>query len=361
MDVKRENAPGPTVALNANLPPDQAQQNEQVVEPVPNPQPEPQPVPQSITQKPTSEQESKVGLATTESTRQNELSEVESATLQYKPNFTEVLDASFMRLATDAVRGNLGAGTTADMQSADLWGNQFTQPPSDIPVAPEKFLTTGPSGLTVEDSSTSDKTQNVYSFLPFAKLGGDLVWIPRHVKAARLFFTAEDYAELVSHIRDGDPLTLDKTDEVDTLIMMSTIIRTYGTLKQFCELGSMLPTTASVEQVYAEWLEMRQIGTAVARYEQITGGMYENTELSMKGGIRAAVASALRPFVEAWNQMHKNDQIAMDGGATAPGSGPMFSGKRKAEAGIVEPEEYNPQFNFEPVEFKRIKFSIPSI
>jgi hypothetical protein len=309
------------------------------------------------------EKEDAVGIATTESTRQNELASNETATLQYNPNFTEVMDASFMRLATDASRGNLGSGTTADMQSADLWGNQFTQPAADIAVEPERFLTTGPSGVTVETSTAEDKSENIYSFLPFAKLGGDLVWIPRHVKAARLFFTSDDYAELVSHIRDGDPLTLDKTEEVDTLVMMSTIIRTYGTLKQFCELGPMLPSTASVEQVYAEWLEMRQIGTAVARYEQITGGMYENAELSMKGGIRAAVASALRPFIEAWNRIHKDtkDQISMESDMLRPGSAPMSGGKRKAEAGIIEPEEYNPQFSFQPQELKRVKFSIPTI
>lgn len=365
MSFASENSPGPSVDMNAKPPPYEEAAAMLVAQPLVNQPAHPEAQPQAAYEvnQPGDEEEDAVGMATTESTRQNELADNETATLKYNPNFTEVLDASFMRLATDAVRGNLGAGTAADMQSADLWGNQFTQHVPDIPVEPERFLTTGPSGLTIEQSGDVDATQNIYSFLPFAKLGGTLIWIPRHVKAARLFFTADDYSELVSHIRDGDPLTLDKTEEVDTIVMTSSIIRTYGTLKQFCDLGPMLPATASVEQVYAEWLEMRQIGSAVARYEQITGGMYENSELSMKGGIRSAVASALRPFIDAWNRMHKNaqDQIAPESATSAPASAPMYGAKRKAEAGIIEPEEYNPQFSYQPQDLKRVKFSIPSI
>jgi hypothetical protein len=322
-----------------------------------------QSVPPIATSKPGDEKEDAVGQATTESTRQNELASNETATLEYKPNFTEVMDPANMRLATDTSRGNLGAGTSAQMQSADVWGNQFTQPPSDLPTQPELFLQTQPGGATVESSEDDAKKEDVYSFLPFAKLGGVIVWIPRHVQTAKFFFTSDDYTELTSHVRDGDPLTLDKTEEVDSTVMMSSIIKSYGTLKSFCQLGPMLPMSASVEQIYAEWLEMRQIGMAVGRYQQISGGMYENAELSMKGGIRSAVASALRPFVAAWNQMHTDakDQIATDMPSGKPGMGTMSGSKRKAEAGLVEPEEYNPQFSYQPVDLKRVKFSIPTV
>lgn len=356
--VAVENAPAVTVSLSVQPAPAQVQQAQLVQQPLANVQN--QPVPDAPEVAVATQTEPELDQNTLQSTQPNELSANELATLDYQPNFTEVMDASNMRFASDASRGNLGAGTSAEMQSADLWGNQFTQHAKDIVVQPEKFLTTTASGTTVEESS--DKTEdNIYSFLPFAKLGGDLIWIPRHTKTARFFFTSDDYLELVSHIRDGDPLTLDKTEEVDTLIMMNTIIKSYGTLKMFCELSPMLPMSASVEQIYAEWLEMRQIGKSVIRYQQISGGTYQNAELSMKSGIRAAVASALRPFVEAWNKLHQNDQIATDMTPASTTSGPMFTSKRKAPAGIVAPEEYNPQFTFENVDFKRIKFSVPTI
>jgi hypothetical protein len=168
-------------------------------------------------------------------------------------------------------------------------------------------------------------------------LGGVIVWIPRHVQAAKFFFTSDDYNELTSHVKDGDPLTLDKTEEVDSTVMMSSILKSYGTLKSFCQLGPILPMSASVEQIYAEWLEMRQIGQALARYQQITGGMYENTELSMKGGIRAAVASALKPIIGLWNQNMKdpNQRINMDDPSTRPGMGMMTGTKRKDQSGII--------------------------
>lgn len=301
-------------------------------------------------------------VAPTPSTRPNELSDRENTTLKFDPSFTEVMDPSIMKLATDEARGNLGAGTTADMMSADIWGYEFTQHAPDIPKSDEQFLSTDANGATTQ--SDDKEETNVYSFLPFAKLNGKIVWIPRHVNAARFFFDADDYAELVSHVRDGGVLTLDNTDEVDSLVMMSTIIKTYGTLKMFCQLGPMLPSQASTEQIYAEWLEMRQIGTALAKYQQQSGGMYQNSELSMKGGIRSAVASALKPIIDMINskvppdeQLNTNSMFG-----PKPGSGSLLGGSsRKREAGVIAAEEYNPQFNSGPVDFKRMKFSIPTI
>jgi len=307
------------------------------------------------------EGEEEAAQITSESTRQSELSATEVVSLQYKSDFTEALDTQFMRLATDRERGNLGAGTLADIQSADLWGNLLTQARADKIAQPERFIPTQPGSTTMGTADAEKSTEDVYSFLPFAKLGGAIVWIPRHVQAARFFFTSDDYTELVSHVRDGNPLTLDAVNEVDPAMMRNTITNSTKTLMMFCQLTSPLPTSSSTEQVYAEWLEIRQIGKAVARYQQITGGMYENTDLTMKGGIRAAVASALKPFIQAWNQLHPNQTIATEEAGGRPASRPLFSAKRKAEAGIVLPEEYNPQFSYEPVDLKRVKFSIPTI
>jgi len=298
---------------------------------------------------------------TSESTRQSELSASEVVSLQYKSDFIEQLDTQFMRLASDQDRGNLGAGTSAEMQSADLWGNLLTQAKPDKVVQNETFIPAQPGSTTLAEAAPEAPAEDVYSFLPFAKLGGSIVWIPRHVQAARFFFTSDDYNELVSHVRDGNPLTLDSTDQVDATMMRSSITNSYQTLQMFCQLNPPIPSSASTEQVYAEWLEMKQIGKAVSRYQQITGGMYENTDLTMKGGIRAAVASALKPFIQAWNQLHPGNTIATDEQAGRPASRPLFSAKRKAEAGVVLPEEYNPQFSFTPLDLKRVKFSIPNI
>ncbi len=359
-----EMPPQPTVSMN-DIPGGTAKRaNKRAQKPLPAPViapaagPPPGAPPAGPAPEENAEEEAQI---TSESTRQSELSASEVVSLQYKNDFMEQMDNQFMRLATDQERGNLGAGTSAEMQSADLWGNLLTQSKPDKLALQERFIPTQPGSTTLDTADTEASTEDVYSFLPFAKLGGSIVWIPRHVQAARFFFTSDDYNELVSHIRDGNPLTLDATNDVDPLVMRTSITSSHQTLIQFCQLNPPLPTSASTEQVYAEWLEMKQIGKAVSRYQQITGGMYENTDLTMKGGIRAAVASALKPFIQAWNQLHPGNTIATDEQAGRPGSRPLFSSKRKAEAGIVLPEEYNPQFSYTPLDLKRVKFSIPNI
>ena len=286
--------------------------------------------------------------------RQNELSANEVEALVYHKDYSEQLDAVPAQLIKEKDRGNLGAGTAATGPIADLWGYLPSQPTPDK-VVPELLFDTKQDGTLIEGDTEAPEGDK-FTFLPFAKLGGSIVWVPRNAKAAKFFFTSQDYDELVSHVQDGDTLSLANEDMVDVAYMLDSIVKLFMSLHLFCDLAPMLSATQSNRtQIYAEWLELRQLSRALVAYQQNTAGMYENASISMRGGIRAAVGAALKPLYEKLKIQEEQ--------GVPPASGSTLGNKRQraGEMGIVRDEDYNPQFSFEPIQFKRTKFSIPII
>lgn len=286
--------------------------------------------------------------------RQNEMTANEAEALTFHSDYVEKLDVTNAYLLRDQDRGNVGAGTAASAPTADLWGF-FPSAARPDKLVPENTLDVRQDGNVI-DGDTEKPEADKFTFLPFAKLGGSIVWIPRNVDAARFFFTSSDYDELASNVEDGNPLTLPNEDMVDISYMLDSITKLYMSLHLFCNLAPMLTASMSNrQQIYAEWLELRQISRALVAYEQNTAGMYENASVSMRGGIRAAVGAALKPLYEKL-------KVPEEAPSPAPLSASFGGNKQRAgEMGIVKDGDFNPQFNFEPVSFKRTKFSIPTI
>jgi hypothetical protein len=286
--------------------------------------------------------------------RQNELSANEVEALTYHDDYVEKLDVSSAHLVKDQDRGNLGAGTTASGPIADLWGNLPSQPKVDKRV-PELLFDTKQDGTLIQGDTEAPEADK-FTFLPFAKLGGSIVWIPRNAEAAKFFFTSQDYDELASNVVDGDTLTLAHEDMVDITYMLDSITKLFMSLHLFCNLAPMLVATkANRTQIYAEWLELRQLSRAIVAYQQNTAGMYENASISMRGGIRAAVGAALKPLYDKLKVPEPSEKEPVPGGTLGD------KRKRIGNMGLVEDADYNPQFSFEPLHFKRTKFSIPII
>lgn len=309
----------------------------------------------TATQAPPPDEESKVTdeQAVQGVDRQNELSANEVEALAYHDDYTEKLDVTHAYLVKDDERGNVGAGTAATGPIADLWGNLPTQAREDK-VVPEILFDTKQDGTLIEGDTEAPEADK-FTFLPFAKLGGSIVWIPRNANAAKYFFTSQDYDELVSNVEDGNPLTLAHEDMVDIAYMLDSISKLYMSLHLFCDLAPMLmATTSNRTQIYAEWLELRQLSRAIVAYQQNTAGMYENASISMRGGIRAAVGAALKPLYEKLKVPEPSEQPVAGGSL-------MDKRKRIGNMGLVEDADFNPQFSFEPLHFKRTKFSIPII
>lgn len=286
--------------------------------------------------------------------RQSELPPEETTSLTFHGNYTEELDVTHAHLLEDKERGNLGAGVRGIKPIPDLWGNLPSQAREDKVAVPPLLFDTKQDGTVIQGDTSAPEQDKVVPFIPFAKVGGSLLWIPRHTEAAKFFFTSSDYDELISNIEDGNPLTLVNQDMVDLRLLWDTIIRLYTSFQAFGKLSPMLSSSATPVQVYAEWLELKQLSKAMVSYEQNTGGMFENMLMSMRGGIRAAVGAALKPLYGVLN-------VQEPAAPAKPMSGSMSGRKRAGEMGIVKDEDYNPQYSFEPLSLKRTKFSIPQI
>jgi len=311
---------------------------------------------QTMQEEPVAKENTEMKTVLSSSTRQDDLPASELASLISHVDYTEQLNPEKARLLLDKHRGNAGAGTAADHPSADLWGYLPSQHRPDIEMK-EWTLKTNQDGSVVPGDTPPDVDK--FSLLPFAKLNGQLIWIPRHAVAARFYFTSENYQELVSYIVDGEQLTLREEQNLNPAALYRTIQRIHFTLSVMCMLSPMLDSTSTVQQLYAEWLELREMSKALHNYEMNTAGMFENASTSMRGGIRAAVLSALKPLYIALSN-GSTAGMDMNDGSVAPSNGTMYERKRQRE-GIIEPEEYNPQFTYEPIEFKKVKFSIPHI
>lgn len=301
--------------------------------------------------------------------RQNELPPSETMSLQYRP-----FDVTFVPanpLEAEPERANLGAGTQADLPIVDMWGFLPSQPSAMDKKPMQLDLVADQQGNMYEESETGGQgADSTFTYLPYAKLSGKMVWIPRHGKAAFKFFTNEDYEDLVSYIVENQgQLTLLYIQQADPGMMVDTIRKTHQQLNVFAELEPMLTSKATKEQIYAEWIELRQFAKAISVYEQNTAGMYQSNATSMSGGIRAAVAAALEKYKipgyqTPGNKAGKQGPTAKPNAAVEPPPGAASSslGKRPAsQTGLYPVSEFNIQLSNNGPDLKRTKFSFPMI
>lgn len=277
------------------------------------------------------------------------------------------------RLLREAERGNLGAGTSASGPVADLWGvgpkaNPVDKRPDGD--TQSRRITVGESGQVsvVDDREPPTK---ILATLPYVKLNGKLMWVPRHMGAAMVFFNSFDYDELRSMIVDSNPLSLQGIETINEMELWKMINDMYLAMRDMCKLNTPLPLSASREQVYGEWLELKQMATAVYQYQTQTAGFYQNRSISIGGGIRAAVSQAIGQTVQSiagiydGSTLEEQDiRFKMKRAAFSlmHADSPDLSRKRPltdtVHDGVVE---FNPQFKVDKPDFKVARFSVPVI
>lgn len=132
----------------------------------------------------------------------------------------------------------------------------------------------------------------------YAKLDGKIVWIPFHVRAAQTFFQEADYSELASFVVEQDnQLKLSPPPKNLPGNMMVAIKTFRNNLTNMLGLNTAMPKFNSIEDRYAEWLELKQFGKAYARYCETSAGKY-NTLSLFSGNLRDAISKAVSESAE---------------------------------------------------------------
>lgn len=152
--------------------------------------------------------------------------------------------------------------------------------------------------------ASEDESVRPFAQKPFAKVGGEIIWIPFYGKTAKMFFTSEDYQELVSHVvEEGGVLKL-KAPAPDMVRKMQSTIDEVRTSLRSYDLPKASLRHGDVITRYAEWLELKQIMKAIAKYQKSTTGMYNQAGL-FSGNLREAVSKAVDEAVAKISQDRK--------------------------------------------------------
>lgn len=145
------------------------------------------------------------------------------------------------------------------------------------------------------EPSPGDSTQTEirpFAQKPFAKVGGQIIWIPYYGKTAKTFFTTVDYQELVANVvEEGNALKLKAPGPEAVRHMQETIDQVRTSLASY-DLPPISLNHEGMTTRYGEWLELRQIMKAIAKYQTSTTGMYNQAGL-FSGNLREAVSRAV--------------------------------------------------------------------
>ena len=231
----------------------------------------------------------------------------------------------------------MGYGTRAEVPAIKPFGTTLEPLPQDK--TPEKAFKQdnpafetfrGPHSITtinkdgdVKDSKGDGDDITPVATKPFAKIDGQIIWIPFYGKLAKMFFTSSDYAALTSEVvQDGGVLKL-KAPTTGTLKnMKNTIKEVRESLRSFGSMEVRL-IHGSLTTRHAEWLELRQLLKAIAKYQKTTTGMYNQAGL-FSGNLREAVQKAIDETVGVLDENRK-DRIRQNPsgprGLDAPGAG----------------------------------------
>lgn len=202
--------------------------------------------------------------------------------------------------------------------------------------------------------AAEDEDVRPFAQKPFAKVGGEIIWIPFYGKTAKMFFTSEDYQELVSHVvEEGGVLKL-KAPAPDMLRKMQKTIDDVRTSLRSYDLPAASLRHGDMITRYAEWLELKQIMRAIAKYQKSTTGMYNQAGL-FSGNLREAVSKAIDEAVAKIGQDRK--QKLARGLQSADPRGIAGGG-----ASAVNPSQlpaYNPFMRTGEPELQRVNTTLP--
>lgn len=202
-------------------------------------------------------------------------------------------------------RGKLGYGSTTDVQRIEPFGISVSKLPEEtkgdsvFKQSDERFEPFRGLHEIVRDgiregmkAPQEDDEIKTSAQKPFAKVGGQIIWIPYYERVARFYFTSEDYSELVSHVVDtGGELKL-KAPPQEVVVKMKTTIDSVREALSVYGLQRVKLKHDGMHTQYAEWLELKQIMKALGKYQKTTTGEYNQAGL-FSGNLREAVSRAI--------------------------------------------------------------------
>jgi len=187
---------------------------------------------------------------------------------------------------------------------------------------------------------------------PFAKIGGQVIWIPFYAKAVKMYFTAQDFEELVSNVTEQrGKLKLKAPNPSVIQNMQKTVDQVRTSLRPF-EVFPLKVRHENLTTRYAEWLELRQIMKAVAKYQKSTSGMYNQSGL-FSGSLREAVSKAID---DAVGMVSKKQKKTLGRGLEGVGATQSEGGAGRDEA--AEFQAFNP-FQVREQPLKKSRTTLP--
>ena len=207
---------------------------------------------------------------------------------------------------TKASRGKIGYGQggEANVQPIQPFGTTLKESPDESqgesvfkqrdsrfePFRGQHEIVQEPKG-SKQDGGAGEEIMAT-AMTPFAKIGGQVIWIPFYAKAVKMYFTAQDFEELVSNVTEQrGKLKLKAPNPSVIQNMQKTVDQVRTSLRPF-EVFPLKVRHENLTTRYAEWLELRQIMKAVAKYQKSTSGMYNQSGL-FSGSLREAVSKAI--------------------------------------------------------------------
>lgn len=295
--------------------------------------------------------------------RDDLLSPDESKTLLREEFQWRVDDDKFF---TKESRGKIGygQGSEANVQPIQPFGTQLKPPPDESkgesvfkqkdsrfePFRGQHEIVNQEPGKPA-DAGAGDEEIMATAQTPFAKIGGQIIWIPFYAKAVKMYFTAADFEDLVSNVTESrGKLKLKAPDPRVISTMQKTVDDVRSSLKPF-EVFPLKVRHETLTTRYAEWLELRQIMKAVAKYQKSTSGMYNQSGL-FSGNLREAVSKAID---EAVGMIGKKQKRTL--GRGLEGVGPA-QGADAGEGSPAEFQAFNPFQVNEPA-LKKSRTTLP--
>lgn len=295
--------------------------------------------------------------------RDDLLSPDESKTLLREEFQWRVDDDKFF---TKESRGKIGygQGSEANVQPIQPFGTQLKAPPDESkgesvfkqkdsrfePFRGQHEIVNQEPGKPA-DAGAGDEEIMATAQTPFAKIGGQIIWIPFYAKAVKMYFTAADFEDLVSNVTESrGKLKLKAPDPRVISTMQKTVDDVRSSLKPF-EVFPLKVRHETLTTRYAEWLELRQIMKAVAKYQKSTSGMYNQSGL-FSGNLREAVSKAID---EAVGMIGKKQKRTL--GRGLEGAGPT-QGADAGEGSPAQFQAFNPFQVNEPA-LKKSRTTLP--
>jgi hypothetical protein len=270
------------------------------------------------------------------------------------------------RYLTKASRGKIGygQGSEANVQPIQPFGTTLKESPDESrgesvfkqkdsrfePFRGQHEIVAGEKD-SKKDAGGAGEEILATAMTPFAKIGGQVIWIPFYAKAVKMYFTAQDFEELVSNVTEQrGNLKLKAPNPSVIQNMQKTVDQVRTSLRAF-EVFPLKVRHENLTTRYAEWLELRQIMKAVSKYQKTTTGMYNQAGL-FSGSLREAVSKAID---DAVGMVGKKQKKTLGRGLEGVGATQRGEGAHNSPA---EFQAFNP-FQVKESPIKKTRSTLP--